>query len=154
ALGRVRLSTRSSADVQAGDAFEGAIVLCRRLDRIELLTRALWGYWFNKAHRRELAVAQDAAQELLSVAQRENDRSAEFVAQGMYGITRFWQAHFEEARSHLQIACELCPGDEQERYDLAIVSTNLDNHLRTQLALTLTCLGYLEKAATQAKLAL
>jgi predicted ATPase len=154
ALGRVMLNTNGSADVEAGKVFEKAVALCRGLDRIELLTRALWGYWFNKAHRRELTLAENAAQELLTIGQQKSDTPAQSVAHSMLGITDFWRGRFKAARLNLQPASELCRTGEHTRVDLAIVSNHLDIHVSMQLSLTLTCLGILDAAADQWKHAL
>jgi class 3 adenylate cyclase/predicted ATPase len=151
ALGRVLLSTKGNADGEAGNVFAQAVVLCRGLNRIELLTRALWGHWFNKAHRRELAVAEDAAQELLRLGRMQDDAPAQIVAYSMLGITRFWQGRFEEARSNLTATLELYRTGEHPTIDLAIVSDNLEIHAGMQLSLTLACLGYLEAGATHAE---
>jgi len=153
ALGRVLLSTRASSDTGAGKAFQEAVVLCRGFDHTELYTRALWGYWFNHAHRRMLSATENAADELLALGQQQSNDPAQFVAHGMWGITRFWQGRFGEARSHLENARDFSRRSGSTRLDLAIVADNLDSHLSTQYALTLTCLGHLDQAATEAGLA-
>jgi predicted ATPase len=153
ALGRVRLSTKGNADVEAGRIFEEATDLCRGLGRVELLTRAIWGYWFNKAHRTELIGAENAVQELLRLGPESEPECDPAVAHAMLGITRFWQARFPEARVNLQTALELWRADETNKLDLAIVSDHLDHHIRMQHSLTLTCLGYLTQAAAEARLA-
>jgi predicted ATPase len=154
ALGRVLLSTKGSADVDAGRVFEEAVVLCRNLDHDELMTRALWGYWFNSAHRRELTDAEHAAQELLCLGGQQSQVSAQAVAHAMLGITHLWQGRFEEAMSNLRAAYELCRSTEYKRLDLAIVANNLDYHVNVLLSLTLACLGYLKAAAGEAQHAL
>lgn len=151
ALGRVLLSMKGNADVEAGDVFEHAVVLCRGLDHVELFTRAIWGYWFNKAHRRELTVAESSAQELLRLGQQQGYGPAQVVASCMLGITRFWQGRFEDARSHLQASLDLCRTGEHRPLDLAIVSENLEIHAAMQLSLALACLGRLEAAAAHAQ---
>jgi class 3 adenylate cyclase len=153
ALGRVLLSTRASSDTGAGKAFEEAVVLCRGFDHTELYTRALWGYWFNHAHRHMLSATENAAEELLAFGQRQSNDPARFVAHGMWGITRFWQGRFGEARSHLEDAREFSQRSGPTRLDLAIVADNLDSHLSAQYALTLACLGHLDQAAAETKLA-
>jgi predicted ATPase/class 3 adenylate cyclase len=154
ALGRVLLSTKGSAVAEAGEVFGEAVAMCRDLDRTELLTRALWGYWFNQVHRRDLTSDANAAQELLGVARRQNDTAGQMVAHAMLGITRFWQGRFEQSRLDLQTANELCRANPGSQHDLAIVSTHLDNHVRMQLSLALTCLGHLEQAVTEGRLAM
>jgi predicted ATPase/class 3 adenylate cyclase len=149
ALGRVLLSIKGSADVEAGNAFRDALELCRGLDHIELLTRALWGYWFNRAHRQDLTNDETAAQELLSLSDCQNDPN-QIVGQAMLGITRFWQGRFPEGRSNLETALELCNSGAHKLLDLAIVSNHLDDHVRLQLSLTLACLGHLQQAASMA----
>jgi class 3 adenylate cyclase/predicted ATPase len=145
ALGRVLLSTQGNADIEAGNAFEEAVVLCRGLNRVELRTRALWGWWFNLAHRRKMASAETAAQELRQLGERHG--APQIVACTMLGITRFWQGRFEEARLHLQSALDLFRIGERPAVDLAIVSDNLEIHAAMQLSLTLACLGSLKAAA-------
>jgi class 3 adenylate cyclase/predicted ATPase len=154
ALGRVLLSTKGSADAEAGEVFGEAVEMCRGLDHTELLTRALWGYWFNQAQRRDLMGDSDAVQELLSIARQQNDASGQMVAHAMLGIIRFWQGRFEESQRDLQIANELCRANPGSQCDLAIVSTHLDNHVKMQLSLALTCLGHLGPAVTEGRLAM
>jgi len=150
ALGRVLLSIKGSADVEAGNAFGDALELCRGLDHIELLTRALWGYWFNRAHRQDLTNDETAAQELLSLSDGQKGTPNQIVGQAMLGITRFWQGRFPEGRLNLQTALELCNSGAHRFLDLAIVSNHLDDHVRLQLSLTLACLGHLQQAAAMA----
>src|SRR5262249_14421177 len=153
ALGRVLFSMRGNADVDAGKVFEEAVVLSRDLEGVELFIRALWGYWFNKAHRRELLMAENAAQELLSLGEHQRNAPAQIVAHAMLGITRFAQGRFEDARRNLQTPLALCQGGEHDQPDLAIVSNNLDAHATMQLAVTLACLGHVDEAAVHAKAA-
>jgi class 3 adenylate cyclase/tetratricopeptide (TPR) repeat protein len=153
ALGRVLLSVKGSADVEAGRIFEEAVELCRGLDRIELLTRALWGYWFNKAHRRELMGAENAVGELLRRGPAGEPQCDPSVARAMLGVTRFWQGILPEAQANLKASLEFAGADSRERLDLAIVSNHLDVHVRMQHALVLTCLGHLDQAAAEARLA-
>jgi predicted ATPase len=151
ALGRILLSTSGSADVEAGKVFQEAVALCRNLDRMDLFIRALWGYWFNRAHRRQLTFAETPAQELLELAQKRNSTTAQLIAHAMIGITRLWEGRFEEARINLVATRQFPRTDEYRRLDLAIVSHNLDHHISVQLALTLTYLGFLDQAAAEAK---
>jgi class 3 adenylate cyclase/tetratricopeptide (TPR) repeat protein len=152
ALGRVLLSTSGSSALDAGEVFEGAVVLCRGLDRIDLLTRGLWGYWFNRAHR-DVTAAGAPAQELLSFATIQRDAPAKFVAGTMLGISHLWQGRLEQARLSFEEAAKNIPNYANKRLDLAIVSDHIEDHLRIQLALTLTYLGHLDKAAAEAKTA-
>jgi tetratricopeptide (TPR) repeat protein len=149
AFGRVLLSTKGSADIEAGKMFEEAAVLCRGLNHIELLTRALWGYWFNKTHRRELTVAEGSAKELLRLGRAQDYAPAQLVAHTMLGITHHWLGHFEEAHSNLTIAHELSRNGAPKRLDLAIISNNIDDHVSMIFVITLTCLGYLESAIAE-----
>lgn len=150
ALGRVLLSMKGSADAEGGKAFEEAVELCRRRDHPELLTRALWGYWFNRAHRQEPANDEGSAQQLLDLGRRQNYVPAQIVGRAMLGVTRLWQGHFEDARSNLDESLELGKSNTHGALDLAIVSNHLDVHVRMQLSLTLACLGHIEQAATEA----
>jgi predicted ATPase len=154
ALGRVLLSTKGSADIEAGKVFGQAVDLCRGLDHYELLTRALWGYWFNRAHRQDLTNDETAAQELLSLSDRQEDAPSRTVGQTMLGVTRFWQGRFPEGQSNLQTALELCKSGAHKSLDLAIVSDHLDDHVRLQLSLTLACLGHVSQAASEADVGL
>jgi predicted ATPase len=151
ALGRVMLSTKCNADAEAGKVFEEAAVLCRSLDRIELSTRALWGWWFNQAHRRNLTVAETAVEELLQLGRERRDIPAQIVTYAMLGTTRLWQGRFEDARSNLQATLDLFQTGDQRPLDLAIVSDNLEIHAGMQLSLTLACLGHLEAGAALAR---
>jgi len=150
ALGRVLLSTKGSADIEAGGVFEEALKLSRSVERNELFTRAMWGFWFNKAHRRELTVAEAAAHEMLAVGKRRTYRPASVAGGCMLGITRFWQGRFEDARSHLQSALDLSRSGRDKPLDLAIVADNLPLHITMQLSLSLACRGSLAEAAGHA----
>jgi class 3 adenylate cyclase/predicted ATPase len=152
ALGRVLLSTSGSSAMDAGEVFESAVVLCRGLDRVDLLTRGLWGYWFNRAHR-DMASAEAPARELVSLATIQRDASAKLVAGTMLGISHLWQGRLEEARLNFEEAAKVIPYYANKRLDLAIVSDHIEDHLRIQLALTLTYLGHIDQAAAQAKAA-
>ena len=145
ALGRVLLSTSGSPALDAGEVFEKAVARCRDLGRTDLLTRALWGFWFNLAHR-DMTIADAPAHELLGIAESQKDFSAEFVARTMLGVTRLWEGRFEEGRVNFETASDIVSTSQHSALDLAIVSDHIDIHIRIQLALTLTCLGYLDQA--------
>jgi tetratricopeptide (TPR) repeat protein len=151
ALGRILLSTKGSADAEAGAVFEQLVERCRRLDNMDLFIRALWGHWFNKAHRRELTVAERAAQELLALSTRRASSAGKFVAHGMLGIIGLWRGHFEEAQMHLEQSLDLSRDSSLAPLDLAIVSDRLADHVGMQLALTLACRGHVARSKALAK---
>ncbi len=153
ALGRVLLSMNGSADSEAGRIIEEAVVLCRDQTNVGLVTRVLWAFWFNRAHRRELTTANKVARELLDLANRMDSQPAQIVAQTMRGIVRFWEGRFPAAQASLKRATEMCRSHDQMSFDLAIVSKHIDLHARMQFALSLRCLGHFEAADAQAELA-
>lgn len=151
ALGRILLSTKGSADAEAGAVFEQLLEPCHRLDNMDLLIRTLWGYWFNKAHRRELTVSESAARELFALSGKRSSSAGKFVAHGMLGIIELWRGHFEGAQSHLEQSLDQSRNSSLAPLDLAIVSDRLADHVGMQLALTLACRGHVARSKALAK---
>jgi class 3 adenylate cyclase/tetratricopeptide (TPR) repeat protein len=146
AFGRVLLAIRGNADAEAGFLFRSAFEKCRAMDSVEPAIRALWGLWFNEAHRWSFIEAEALANEMLLLANTRHSEAAEAVGRAMLGIVRLWQGRYKDAHAALEASYDLCLRGVGNDLDVAIVGRHMTDHVALQLSLTLTCLGYPEDA--------
>jgi predicted ATPase len=133
-------------------AYARARELCSALGEERRLGSVLLGLWASHNARDELEAARGVAVELLELARRRRDPSAEALGRRALGATLFGLGQFADAREHLQ--------DLVSRQDLAAgrapAFLPYDPFVsgRAWLALTLAVLGYPEQAIVQSNRAL
>ncbi|MFQ5343930.1 MAG: hypothetical protein ACE5F6_20490, partial [Anaerolineae bacterium] len=107
ALGNALSFTRGLASPELGEAYSRARALCQRVGETEQRLPALWGLWAFHLMRAELHTARDLAEELLRLAESEQDPTAFLVAHRALGVVLFYLGELAPARAHLEqaIAC-------------------------------------------------
>jgi DNA-binding response OmpR family regulator/class 3 adenylate cyclase/tetratricopeptide (TPR) repeat protein len=150
ALADILQLTKGMADIESGAAFERAIQVARRLGSPQVLGRALVGRLIAVSFQGELASARPIAEELLELSKACDDAQVTVLARTGMGITLFWQGSFVGARRHLEIlAARLAREPEVTKKVWRETAVG-----PAFLTLTLACLGYPERAASEIKCAI
>jgi DNA-binding SARP family transcriptional activator/predicted ATPase len=154
ALGVSLVATRGYAALDAIDVYSRARALCQRLSRPPSppVLRAL-----AIAHivRAEFQQARDLGDQLLALAEHDQDPVLLVEAHYVLGVTLFWQGAFAPSRGHLEQAIARYD-PQQSRMHIALYSQDPKVVCLCRLALDLWYLGYPDQAAqtSQAALAL
>jgi predicted ATPase len=111
--------------------------------------RAIWGLWVFHLVRGQLSDARGLAENLLSLANREQSSDLCVEAHRNLGTTYFWLGRFDEARTHLFTAKALYDPN-QHRSHALLYGQDPGITARIYLARTLWVLGEVEQAETPA----
>ena len=111
--------------------------------------RAIWGFWAFHHVRGQLANARELAENLLSLAHREQSSDLLIEAHRDLGSTYFFLGRFDEARTHLLSAKSL-HGPNQHRSHALLYAQDPGITAGCYLARTLWILGEVEQAETLA----
>jgi class 3 adenylate cyclase/predicted ATPase len=100
------------ASPQAGEAYARARELCREVPEGPQLITALYGVRSFLHNHAEFAAARQVAEELLSVASRQDDCDAKLMAHHGYGLGLLFRAEFSGALRHFRkaLAADNRPG--------------------------------------------
>ncbi len=100
------------ASPQAGEAYARARKLCREVPEGPQLMTALYGVRSFLHNHAEYAAARQVAEELLSVASRQDDCDAKLMAHHGYGLSLLFRAEFSGALRHFReaLAADNRPG--------------------------------------------
>ncbi|MFQ5857371.1 MAG: AAA family ATPase, partial [Anaerolineae bacterium] len=104
ALGNAFSFTRGLASPELGEAYARARVLCQRVGDTAERLPALWGLWAFHLMRAELQTARELGEELLRLAESEQDPTAFLVAHRALGVVLFYLGELAPARAHLEQA--------------------------------------------------
>ncbi|MEM7252140.1 MAG: adenylate/guanylate cyclase domain-containing protein [Pseudomonadota bacterium] len=99
--GWVLIATRGYSAPETRSAFERALALSRSLDEQRPLFGILHGVWACALLAAEVNEAYEVAEELLTVARREQNPVNVIAANRVFGTTAFWRGEFIAARTHL-----------------------------------------------------
>jgi predicted ATPase len=111
--------------------------------------RAIWGLWVFHLVRGQLSDARGLAENLLSLANREQSSDLCVEAHRNLGTTYFWLGRFDEARTHLFTAKALYDPNLHRSHAL-LYGQDPGITARIYLARTLWVLGEVEQAETPA----
>jgi predicted ATPase/class 3 adenylate cyclase len=112
--------------------------------------RAIWGLWVFHQVRGQLANARGLAENLLSLANREQRADLLIEAHRILGSTYFFLGRFDEARIHL-LAAKSLDDPNQHRLQASRYAQDPGITAGSYLARTLWILGDLEQAETMAR---
>ena len=146
ALGQASLAAKGFAAPDTGRAYARAHELCHEVgDNAPEFFPALYGRFIAHFQRGELAVAHEAAQELLRLAEDRGDAAAQVAGHRIVGSALCHLGRFVESRVHLEAALALY---EPERDHSSAFVYALDSRVACLLWLVhvLLALGYPEQA--------
>lgn len=107
ALGTVLIGARGDGAPEVKAALSRVVDLSRRVGETPQLSVALYGLATFHLNRGEHRTAQGLAKDLLSVAQRANDRAAVMVGHAVLGLTSYWLGELVFAHANLEQASAL-----------------------------------------------
>jgi class 3 adenylate cyclase/predicted ATPase len=102
ALGQASIAARGFAAAETGRAYARARELCRELGDVPELFPALYGRFIVHFQRGELAVAHEAARELLLLAEDRDDAAARVTGHRIVGSALYHLGRLVESRTHLE----------------------------------------------------
>ncbi len=153
ALGVPLQATKGFAAPEVGRVYARARELCRQVGETPQLFPVLWGLWLFYEVRGELQTARELAEQLLSLAQRQQDPALLLPAHRAMGQTVYCQGELARARAYLEQGIALY--DPQRHRSLAFhYSQDVGVGLRTFAANVLWYLGYPDQAVERMQEAL
>ena len=102
ALGQASIAAKGFAAPETGRAYARARELCRELGDVPELFPALYGRFIVHFQRGELAVAHEAARELLQLAEERGDAAARVTGHRIVGSALYHLGRLAESRAHLE----------------------------------------------------
>jgi predicted ATPase len=145
ALGSPLSITQGFAAPEVERVYARARALCRQVGETTQLFPVLWGLWLFYEVRGELQTAREFAEQLLSLAQRQQDPALLLPAHRAMGQTVFWQGELARARESLEQGIAIY--DPQRHRSLAFhYSQDAGVGLRMFAAQVLWYLGYPDQA--------
>ncbi|MGH6917604.1 MAG: AAA family ATPase, partial [Geminicoccaceae bacterium] len=107
ALGRALIAAKGYAAEETGRAFARARLLAAEMEDGPQLFPVLFGQSLFRLLRGELDVAREVAQEMLGLAERQQDSASLVVAHRALGTNLFWLGQPVPARAHIDQALAL-----------------------------------------------
>ena len=145
--------TAGFAAEEAGRVFSRALELCRRLGDDSQLFSAILGLRLFHRFRLELHTSSQLEEQLVSIAEWQNDPGRLAVAHGALGLSLLWMGEFIAARGHLEQARGLL-GSIEAQLRFEPLFHNLMAGALSFLAWDLAILGFLDQAAKASQQAL
>jgi predicted ATPase len=145
-LGVVLMATKGFAAPEVESTYIRARALCEQIGDTQRLFPALWGLWGFYLVSGRLRMARDAAEQLLTLAQRGQDVSLLLQAHYALGVTSFSLGEFLGARKHFgQCSAQYDP---RQHHSLAFIYGSFDTGVASLswTALVLWLLGYPDQA--------
>jgi class 3 adenylate cyclase/predicted ATPase len=145
AIGSAITATSGYAAPEAGEAFDHALRLCRKLDRPQKLFATLYGVGGFHLMRTELDKTQQIGKEILAHAEAYGDATAKLLGLRLLAGTLFLRGDLLGARDHLHQVLALYDVDKHA----SMISLNSEDYLTTGLAylsMVNTLLGNLNEA--------
>jgi predicted ATPase len=153
ALGQALIAAKGYAAEETGRAFARARALAAEMEDGPQLFPVLFGQSLFRLLRGELDVAHEVAQEMLDLAERQQDSANLVVAHRALGTNLFWLGQPARGRAHIDQALALFDPAEHaqlaERYTFHPRVVGLDFR-----ALILLVLGYPDEARATSRVAL
>jgi class 3 adenylate cyclase/predicted ATPase len=104
ALGQTLMVTKSYVAPEVENAYVRARELCQQVGEVPQLFPVLQGLWACHHMRAELHRATELAEQLLSLAQSQQDQAFLPAAHLALGVVLYWRGDFPQARDHLEQA--------------------------------------------------
>ncbi len=102
ALGAPLQATKGWAAPEMGKAYTRAQELCQQLGETPQLFMVLWGLWQFYVVRAEYKTGRELAEQLLSLAQRQQSAAFFVQAHNALGLTLVFLGEFVSAREHFE----------------------------------------------------
>ena len=153
ALGGALIATRGHAAEETGEAYARARHLCELLGDTANLLKALWGEFVHHHVRAETARSHRAAEELLRLAELQNDTAAMVAGHRAIGDSFLHLGHLGPARAHLERGLALYD-PVQHRSLTLLFAENARVAMLSFLSLTLALLGFADQAGVRSREAL
>ena len=144
ALGPLLMALRGFAAPEVERTYGRARELCEEVGETVHLIPTLWGLWQWRVVRGRPASAQDLAEQLLTLGDR--DPTIALLAHVAEGVTRYYLGDFEAACIHLDRAVTLYRPEEHRALALAAGQQNPAVTAHRYGAWTLWALGYPDQA--------
>lgn len=153
ALGQASIAAKGFAAAETGRAYSRARELCRELGDVPELFPALYGRFIVHFQRAELAVAHEAALELLRLAEDRDDAAARVTGHRIVGSALYHLGKLAESRHHLEKGSTLYePG--RDRSSAFVYALDTRVVCSFWLVHVLFALGYPDQARARMKEAL
>jgi class 3 adenylate cyclase/predicted ATPase len=130
AIGSAITATSGYAAPEAGQAFDRALQLCRKLDRPQKLFATLYGVGGFHLMRTELDKTKQIGEEILEHAKTYGDATAKLLGLRLLGATSFLRGDLLQARDYLQQVLALY---DPKTHPL-MIPLNSEDYLTTGLA--------------------
>ena len=153
ALGASLLATRGFAAPEVEHAYTRARALCERLGATREIGPVLFGLWGFYEVRGDLRTARELAEQLLTLAQRQDDPALLLQGHRALGDTLCWLGEFVPARSHLEQGLALY-NPQQHRAHALLYGQDPGIGCLSYAANVLWVLGYPDQALQQSQEAL
>jgi class 3 adenylate cyclase/predicted ATPase len=99
-LGPVLMAVQGFSSLDTERAYARARELCQQVGETSQLFPVLYGLWSIYRNRAELQTTRELGEQLLSLAQREQDPALLLEAHRVLGPTMFWLGEMASARAH------------------------------------------------------
>jgi predicted ATPase len=153
ALGAPLMATKGYGATEVGRAYARARELCQLTGETSHLFPILRGLWEFYQLRTEYQTAQELAEQLLALAQRQADPALLLLAHNVLGDTLLTLGEFRGARDHLERA-EALYDVRQHRSHAFLYGYDSGMHCLSYTAWVLWLLGYPEQALKKSHAAL
>jgi predicted ATPase len=121
ALGNALTATKGWAAPEVGSAYARARALCRQADATQV-PRVLWGLYAYNLHCGNARIADEAAEEMLRLAERRQDPAAQVAGHRALGGSLMWRGQLIPALAHLEQALSLYSQADRPAFALLGVS--------------------------------
>jgi predicted ATPase/class 3 adenylate cyclase len=144
-LGVPLLATKDFAAAEVEHVYARARALCQQVGDTSQIFPVLFGLWGFYEVRGDLQTARELAEQLLALAEREQDPALLLQGHRALGDTLVWLGQFVLARTHLEQGIALY-NPQQHRAHAALYGQDPDMGCRSYVARALWMLGYPDQA--------
>ena len=106
-LGELLRATKGVGSPDVGDVYTRAYTLCQQVGETPQLVRVLWGLSQFHMTQGQMATADELAQQLLDLVQRQPDTGFAVEGHFVMGTMASYRGDFLAARAHLEQSCRL-----------------------------------------------
>ena len=148
-LGAAVIATSGWAAPEVATAYARARDLCAEIGVTPQLFPVLLGLSGFYLMRGQLAVAREASEQLLALAEKTEDDAVLLSAHNIAGLARFYSGEFVDALAHLEGASKLYDPERHSPNRLRALSVDHDTGVScfAHIGLTLMMLGHHDRAA-------
>ena len=151
-LGGASLAAKGWGSPEMGRAYTRAHELCQTVGQVRQRVYALYGLFTFRDNRAKLSAALEAAEELLRLAQAQEDVAVKLLAHRLVGNVQVFLADFDAALAHLR---EAVINYDPLKHSFRIhVPTDSRVASRSFIAWTLQYQGHMDEALAEAEQAL